>query len=134
MIISDSGSSNGRTLHFDCDNAGSKPAPETNLKGEIKMNNEKRIQAELAWAWFEDNYYLDEGLGDNNKMSQFEDCINTMDDESLAGIAGIDWDDDNAECEVADLRVYLDHSFINYWDEVAREDVAYPQIFEGGKQ
>lgn len=73
-------------------------------------------KADQVWYWFEENKYQNEGFGVYDKVEQFADFIDECDDESLCGIAGMDYDT-TEERTVEELRAMLVHGINIYFEE-----------------
>lgn len=48
-----------------------------------------------VWDYFEEFKFEDNGLGNFGKVCQFSDFVDTLDNETLAQIAGVDCDFEN---------------------------------------
>nr|DAR69699.1 MAG TPA: hypothetical protein [Caudoviricetes sp.] len=48
-----------------------------------------------VWDYFEEFKFEDDGLGNVNKVCQFSDFVDELDNETLAAIAGVDCDFEN---------------------------------------
>lgn len=55
-----------------------------------QFNNFINKAADNVWDWFSRNQYEDNGYGELNKVGQFSDWVDDLDNESLAEIAGVD--------------------------------------------
>lgn len=51
--------------------------------------------ADKVWNWFDENVFENQGLGNINKVCQFSDFVDELDNETLAQIAGVDCDFEN---------------------------------------
>lgn len=73
--------------------------------------------ADKVFFWWEENKFEDEGFGTINKVCQFSDWVDEVDNESLATIGGINCDYDNG-IFVRQLRATINKG-INKWLEGA---------------
>lgn len=48
--------------------------------------------ADRVFCWFEEYKYEDQGLGETDKVYQFADYIDTLDDEDLASLGRVYYD------------------------------------------